>query len=499
MVRNFDYFLHLTYFYNFSDVNNNYLDLDDIESNSSMDEHIPTLRDVGIQCNLKKFKNSIQTELNTFTRKKPPIKVIKSSNNGVVSTFSDVPKLSSPIMHSNFVKDFDSENLMKDNDVIYSQVDKSHKNRNGTGNINIVYKQPINEINNPNHSLNDTRYDIKSKEFGFNVSSANFPNIYLPNPLKESRISNQDFNENRCDKEILEETISICNSSSSNESLMNSPMKPSNQSKDNYSVTSKSSSNYPKEISPMRSSFYYDNNSLIDSRNQDIQRKTKLTSKNNKSKYGQDENVLLENNSLRLKSSKSPYTERLHKSNADLREQFLRDETRGGLAAAYKNRQQLQKNNQRQRALSLNRMNATIKEEEYANSQLPSRHLSQSHLNSRISDLSNSHQRGSKTALQHERDPIVMYIPPVNQRLNDSSAKLTSILRNNSTKSNVTLQSNKNKTKLKQQPKSQSKINLKEIGQVKGERKSSSDLSRRYSMPKDTKFNWFNKLKLKSK
>lgn len=484
-------------------MNNNYLDIDDVESNSSTDEHIPTLRDVGIQCNLKKFKNSIQTELNTFTTKKPPIKVIKSSNNGVVSTFSDVPKLSSPIMHSNFVKDFDSENLMKNNDVIYSQVDKSHKNRNGTGNINIVYKQPVNEMTNPNRSLNDSRYDVKSKEFGFNVNNANFPNIYLPNPLKESQMSNRDFNENRYDKEILEETISICNSSSSDESLpvsMNSPIKSKlNQSKDNYSVTSKSSSNYRKEISPMPSSFYYDNHSLSESRSQDIQRKTKPITKKNKNNYEHDENVLLENNSLRLKSSKSPYTERLHKSNADLREQFLRDETRGGLAAAYKNRQQQQKNNQRQRTLSLNRMNATIKEEEYGNNQLPSRHLSQSHLNSRISDLNNSHQRGSKMALQHERDPIVMYIPPVNQRLNDSSTKLTSILRNNSTKSNVTLQSNKNKSKLKQQPKSQSKINLKEISQVKGERKSSSDLSRRYSMPKDTKFNWFNKLKLKSK
>ncbi|OTF75650.1 hypothetical protein BLA29_009742 [Euroglyphus maynei] len=257
-------------------------------------------------------------------------------------------------------------------------------------------------------------------------------------------------------------------------------------------------------------------------------KKKKSSNGHHNHRHKNDENVLLENNSLRLRSSKSksPYSERLHKSNADLREQYLKDETRGGLAAAYKNRQQ-QKNQQQQnrhRTLSLNRMNAITttntndddddgqQNSQYPTTIKPHRHLSQSQLSSRYSDIGveNNQQppppprslssSSRARSIQHERDPIVMYIPPVN----NESPKLTSILRNNSTKSNITVQSKGKKSKQQQpQLKSQSKINLKDAVVVdpNGRKKSNdgkrTDLNRRYSMPKDTKFNWLNKFKLK--
>ncbi|XP_075679763.1 uncharacterized protein LOC113794241 [Dermatophagoides pteronyssinus] len=502
------------------DMNNNYLDMDITYDNDNdnvdfIDDYDSSilLRDVGIQCNLKKYPesiiDSIRNEFTTTTApkmivtNKPPIKVIKSSNNGIVSTFSDVPKLSSP---SPIDLDLDLDqrsSSIRSTDVIYSQIDKSHKSNNnrngGGGNINIVYKQPLNISKQQQTSFDDnsnSMYDIKTKQFGFDLNNPNFRKIPLPNPNENlwpesSSLNQSTINQKqpKYDKEVLEETISISNSST-DESLIH-----------NHDIRMK-----PKESRKMKNK----NNSMIGHHKKN------------------DENILLENNSLRLKSSKSPYSERLHKSNADLREQFLQDETRGGLAAAYKNRQQQkqhqqqQQQNNRHRTLSLNRMNAAnvISNDENRQQQhyppvtvKPNRHLSQSHLSSRYSDLGvengqHSHPPRSLSSssrsrsVHHERDPIVMLIPPANNH-NDQSQRLTSILRNNSTKSNITVQS-KAKKSSRPQLKSQSKINLKDFSTNADSKKSNSekqqrvvDLNRRYSMPKDTKFNWLNKFKLK--
>ncbi|KAH7646444.1 hypothetical protein HUG17_1982 [Dermatophagoides farinae] len=499
------------------DANNNYLDMDityDDELNFSDDYSSTLLRDVGIQCNLKKYQNFdfFKNESPApVVKNKPPIKIIKSSNNGIVSTFSDVPKLSSPSPTPNSPDfrrdlDLDQSSSIRSTDVIYSQIDKSHKSNrninNPSGNINIVYKQPLNESKQQQTSTFDdsSTYDIKTKEFGFNVNNPNFRKIPLPNP-NENLWSGSSIKKpkNQYDKEVLEETISISNSSTDESYIHNNhSMKSSNRKND----------------SPMRQSYNEDDNHSFSKLRK--MKKNNLIIHHNKNDEN-NENVLLENNSLRLKSSKSPYSERLHKSNADLREQFLKDETRGGLAAAYKNRQQ-QKNHQqnRHRTLSLNRMNAVISDEgrqqQQQNPQHPSvkpnRHLSQSHLSSRYSDLGveNHHPPRSLSSsrsrsIQHERDPIVMYIPPVNPQIINESPKLTSILRNNSTKSNVTVQSKAKKLK-QPQLKSQSKINLKDAVVVgengkKNNNEKRADLNRRYSMPKDTKFNWLSKFKLK--
>lgn len=509
------------------DANNNYLS-DDTSSYqwSYLDEELPTLRDVGIQCNLKKYKPlavmpSKPVPEPALTQKPPVVKVIKSSTNGFVSAYSDVPKLSSHGRSTDSqycALDFEGSDFGP-NDAIYSQVNKSGKRNSNVhnGNINIVYKQPLNESIASYRSLHDGKnYDVKSKELSFNVNNPNGPRINLPNPnvsyhdptrVRSSNGSYRDLSEAMpVEKEIIEETISISNAST-DESYLGTEKPGTNRYPDNMSftgnsVTSKTSSNYRRE-SPAR--FNYDRSSLsrqppYGTLEKNREAKSKLKKK--KSSYKNDENVLLANNSLRLKSSKYPQSERLYKSNADLRDQFLRDETRGGLAAAYKNRQQQQQQGQgnKQRALSLSRMNAVGTEDEQLSVVVPSRHLSQTHLNgtsSRLSDSGSSYQRASRH-MQHERDPIVMYIPTVNHQRANESPKLTSILRNNSTKSTATLPTKSKKGK-EQKSQSSSKSNLKEgSSKEKPVPDKKADLNRRHSMPKDTKFNWFSKFKLKS-
>ncbi|KPM05410.1 hypothetical protein QR98_0038720 [Sarcoptes scabiei] len=556
-----------------NNTNNNYIDDDEDHEKDDpnlSDDYSPTLRDVGIQCNFKKFPESNKKMIDPFTDRKPPVKVIKSSNNGIVSAFSDVPKLSSPDVINHRNDSYSLDDSLRTN-AVYSQIDKSSKkisktskiyDNNDGGNISIVYKQPMNESldsKTKNFSFNDSKYDVKTKEFSFSVGDTKLLPISLSNPNesfqtfsgrdKESR--NQSASKAQ-DKEIIEETISISDVSSDDSFVRNQmqPMKPLN---DTYSVSSRTSNKYLKDLpSKLASNSFQDSFSLSVGPTQFKQkdhRSDRTTRKHQTfDRFDNDENVLLENNSLRLKSSRSPYqNERLHKSNADLREQFIRDETRGGLAAAYKNRQQ--KNQNRHRTLSLNRMNGLADDRDrfvdddhhdhYSSSfvnhrsnlhsnhssnysdhshsnlpnnqydystnyhqqyQPPSRYSSQTHLNSRLSDLGSASVHSRSRSIQHDRDPIVMYIPPANQKsINNvrgtDSPKLTSILRNNSTKSNATMQSTKSK-KLPKQQKSQSKINLKESAKESktGDRK--SDLNRRYSIPKDTKFNWLNKFKL---
>ena len=452
---------------------------------------------------------------------KPPIKVIKSSTNGFVSTYSDVPKLTSvhhpKSMESQYCAlDFEGDSLVEPNNAIYSQVDKSVKRNNGQSNnsINIIYKQPLNESIASYRLPNDGRaYDVKTKEIGFNVSNLNTPRISLPNHnssyLDSSRIcsyngSFKDLNE-PIEKEIIEETISISNASTE-ESFRPSDKLVINRCPDNmsftgHSVTSRTSSNYRRE-SPARLNYdrlSHSKQSPYGTLEKSRDSKNKLKKK--KSLYKNDENVLLANNSLRLRSSKHPQSERLYKSNADLRDQFMRDETRGGLAAAFKNRQPQNQTTNKQRALSLSRMNVINNDDDnFGGGGVTSRHLSQTHLNgtnSRLSDSGSFYHRTNRH-MQHERDPIVMYIPTVNNHSRAmESPKLTSILRNNSTKSTATLPSKAKKAK---EPKSQSKINLKEnAGKEKSvDKKKTTDLNRRHSMPKDTKFNWFSKFKFKS-
>lgn len=482
---------------------------------NEVDVETPTLRDVGIQCNLKKYKNPTPKTTEPIVTRKPPIKVIKSSNNGFVSTYSDVPKLgSSPkaMETRHKIVDVDHSDWVEPNqsDAIYSKVDKSSKNRNN--NINIIYKQPLNDSLNSYRSANDRikSYDVKSKEYSFNVNTANAPKTTLPNPIYGEPVRNRSHNGSYRDfyadfpdeKEIIEETISISNASTEESYRPNQLIAlryQDNLSFTGNSITSRGSSNY-RQQSPARSvdrsSLPRHNPYATLEKNREL--KGKLKKKKNVPES--DENVLLDNNSLRLKSSKSsPYSERLYKSNADLRDQFLRDETRGGLAAAYKNRQQNQSQINRNRAVSLNRMNAIANEEDHSNnSHVPSRYLSQSQLNNSGSRNSDTSYSRSNRLMQHERDPIVMYIPTA-QRTNTDSPRLTSILRNNSSKSNVTLP---NKPKKMKEAKSQSKTNLKESTKDKSKEskdKKKLDLNRRHSMPKDTKFNWFSKFKIKSK
>lgn len=508
------------------DSNNNYLNDDNWKTD--IDDG-PTLRDVAIQCNLKKYKQTPKqhwestTATSTILSQKPPIKVIKSSTNGFVSAYSDVPKLTSPPPRSSESQycalDFDKQSSFEPTDVIYSQVDKSGKMRPNSAtpsNLDIVYKQPLNDSITSYRVYNDNKtYDIKSKEFGFSVANPAAPRVNLPNPelyLNDSNRLNRSYNDSSfrtitpIEKEILEETISISNASSDD---LYRPSDRIARYADNMSYTSKGSSNYRRE-SPVR--FGHDRSNVFKqspygTMEKVVNRETKVgkLKKKKNSTNMNDENVLLANNSLRLKSSKYPQSERLYKSNADLRDQFMRDETRGGLAAAYKNRQQQQQQN-RQRALSLNRMNAIGHDDDR---DIPARHLSQTQLNggrtnSRLSHDSGSgyHPRSSRH-LQHERDPIVMYIPNVtNQRINESPKLTKSILRNNSTKSMATLPSKAKKAKEVKESKSQSKTNLKEFGnkdKTSSDSKKKIDLNRSHSMPKDTRFNWLSKLKLKSK
>lgn len=523
-----------------ADANNNYLS---DESTHGPEDESPSLRDVGIQCNLKKYQTPLKESAADYSlgqplSQKPPIKVIKSSTNGFVSAYSDVPRLTSQPTKATLESpycalDFDRGTATPEpGDAIYSQVDKSGKHRPPSSqNLSIVYKQPLNESLTSYRSVNDGKlYDVKTKEFGFNVNNANAPRINLPTPtaqlLDQSRLvrsyngSYRDLHE-PVENEVLEETISISNASTDDDAYR--PMDrltvernryPDNLSFTGHSITSKASSNYRRE-SPVRHA--YDRTSLskqspYGTMEKSREEKGKLKKKKNAPNKN-DENVLLANNSLRLKSSRNPTSERLYKSNADLRDQFRPDETRGGLAAAYKNRQN--QNQNRHRALSLSRMNAPGPDDEPHRGSpsfggpVPARHLSQTHLNggggtsSRLSDSGSSYHRAGRHA-QHERDPIVMYIPTAtNQRSTGESPKLTSILRNNSTKSTATLPSKAKKAK---EAKSQSKVNLKEAAAKEkekiaaAERKKKADLNRRHSMPKDTKPNgWLSKFKLKSK
>lgn len=537
-------------------------DTSDDDSNVD-DDDSPTLRDVGIQCNLRKYGNNTNSSISSNERvidhlqpqqqqqqlvtTKPPIRVIKSQDTGLVSAYSDVPRLQSPMRsietrHKVLEDDFSDELLQpttpghNNSDVIYSQVNKSAKTKNNN-NINIIYKQPMNESRVSYRSgLNDSRqYDTRTKETGFAISNAPAigPKINLANPMDTSITSTRSsrLRDRSNEKEIIEETISLSNTSE--DSFHQPPTrgretdlkkvgggggKPNRTHDDvsftGNSITSKSSSTYRRN-SPAR----YDRGGSRPSNAYGTIEKNK--SKSSKKKPSpNDENVLLANNSLRLKSSKSTGLDRLYKSNADLRDQYYRDETRGGLAAAYKNRQSQQSgnnNNNKHRAVSLSRMNAGTPTgdsdlEHQHHCHVPSRHLSQTHLNnisSRCSDAGsgsfapNRQQSASRTSIQHERDPIVMYIPTVShqqqqqQQRGTDSPKLTSILRHNSTKSSATTATLPKKSKKAKEAKSSSKEDKKKSG---GSSSSSSDkkkdLNRRHSMPKDTKFNWLSKFKL---
>lgn len=523
---------------------------DTSEDSDQDDDDSPTLRDVGIQCNLRKYGNNsnVNSSINSNERmidhlqsqphlvtQKPPIRVIKSQDTGFVSTYSDVPRLQSPMRsietrHKVLDNSFNDE-LMNptagnnNSDVIYSQVNKSAKTKNNNNNINIIYKQPMNDSRVSYRSgLNDSRqYDTRSKETGFSISNAPAigPKINLANPMDKSITSRSSRQRDRSnEKEIIEETISLSNTSEDSfhqppalgrESDLKKVIGKPNRSHDEMSftgnsITSKSSSTYRRN-SPAR----YDRGGARHNNVYGTIEKNKNKS-SKKKPMPNDENVLLANNSLRLKSSKTTGLDRLYKSNADLRDQYYRDETRGGLAAAYKNRQPPQSNS-KHRALSLSRMNtgtptgdSEADQQHLSHCHMPSRHLSQTHLNnisSRCSDAGsgsfapNRHQSASRTSIQHERDPIVMYIPTVGhqQQRGTDSPKLTSILRHNSAKSSTTTATLPKKNKKVKETKSSSKEDKKKsAGNSSNDKK--KDLNRRHSMPKDTKFNWLSKFKL---
>jgi hypothetical protein len=217
--------------------------------------------------------------------------------------------------------------------------------------------------------------------------------------------------------------------------------------------------------------------------------------------------------------------ERHYRSHADITEQLRNDDTRGGLAAAYKNRQE-------RRTSSLNRMTAVKDGRKSPSYSTPRNYLSHSHLNSAgnsahsssDSDTLNRHKR----QYVHDREPIVMYIPAVshhNKRAEDEPDRLSGILRRNSV-------SSKHSAKIKRPPKTSASsditptkprdyssgypnystlrpnhdeemdeiVELRDTKQFGKDKKGKKNgLSRRHSIPKDTKFPWLQKLKFKVK
>ncbi|XP_054153554.1 uncharacterized protein LOC128952225 [Oppia nitens] len=235
---------------------------------------------------------------------------------------------------------------------------------------------------------------------------------------------------------------------------------------------------------------------------------------------------------------------RLHRSTTNLSD-YSRDNNnnlRGGLANAYRNRQ----TQPEKRTSSLNRMSAIREDHIHSPSQsTPVRYLSHNQLNSAgnsansssDSDTINRHrQQRQQQQFVHDREPIVMYIPAVshhNKRATDESDRLSSILRPSSRAGSTASSTAARKptakrpikgsaasdigpTKPRDYPMKYSNYNknnqkhmndeeLDEIVELKdtksfGKLKNGkSILSRRHSIPKDTKFPWLSKLKSKVK
>ena len=243
-------------------------------------------------------------------------------------------------------------------------------------------------------------------------------------------------------------------------------------------------------------------------------------------RHMKDKHRLDEPKALPLKSSPA-LGSRLHKSTADLTEKSRYEDLRGGLANAYKNRQE-----KSGRTSSLNRMSAIREGRVSPSPSAPVRYLSHSHLNSAGNSLNSSSdsdtlQRHRRQYI-HDRDPIVMYIPAVshhNKRAEDEPDRLSGILRPNSRTGSTTSSKKQNKIKKSSasdiqpsKPREYSSkysdygshrprndeerdqvVELRDTKNFGKLKKGKSILSRRHSIPKDTKFPWLQKLRSKVK
>ena len=569
--------------------------------------YIPTVRDVAIQCNRKKTNR----HLNTSSDNDSYVRVIKSSNDGFVTAYSDVPQLKSnkPSKRAPESKhEVWNDRSSPQSEAIYSKVDKTKK-KSVREDINrsdryhdviesypqVIYRTPMNERRPASGLSHNSKYSgseystntnrtlkNKTKGIGFNLSSGiDGPKVDLPrtSPKLRSRSLNRyeeptptrhwtdslnrKGHKKEVKQEILEETISISNASSDDFE----PYHP-NRSFDEF-LEPKSQF---KEIDKKRKEISYVN---------ELPNQRRLTNENDRPvdedyRRGMSSNIVvypsgsetsystltrfdrkkkdskltdftppprqaytLDRRHLKERQQKSEVTSkpkevitsRLNKSTADLTEYSRRDDLRGGLANAYKNRQE-------KRPSSLNRMTA-IREGRISPSgpsghSTPIRYLSHSHLNSAGNSLNSSSESDTlnrhKRHYIHDREPIVMYIPAVshhNKRAEDEPDRLSGILRPSS-QAGSTASSRKYGKKV---PKSSASdltpskprdysskyssnygirrpqndeeldqvVELKDTKNFGKLKKGKSILSRRHSIPKDTKFPWLQKLRSKVK
>ena len=563
--------------------------------------YIPTVRDVGIQCNRKKSNRHLNTSSESNDSY---VRVIKSSNDGFVTAYSDVPQLKTekPSKRTPVSKHEVWSDALPPSEAIYSKVDKTKKKSFREDRSDkysdlsetyptVIYRTPLNERRSPSglshyskhsgigseHSINTNRtLKNKTKGIGFTFNSGiDGPRVNMPksSPKLRSRSLNRyeeptrEWNNSlnrggrkEVKQEVLEETISISNASSDDfepyhpnrsfdEFLEPKPQfKEIERKRKDVSYVSTlpnqrrltNENNKPVEddyrrdlasnviIYPTGSDTSYSTLSRFD-RKKDSKvadftppprQAYTLDRRHLKEKQQKPETL----SNTKLKEGLNP---RLHKSTADLTEYSRRDETRGGLANAYKNRQE-------KRPSSLNRMSA-IREGRMSPSghSTPIRYLSHNHLNSAGNSLNSSSESDTlnrhKRHYIHDREPIVMYIPAVshhNKRAEDETDRLSGILRPSS-RTGSTASSRKYG---KKPPKSSASdltpskphdysskysgygsrrpqndeeldqvVELKDTKNFGKLKKGKSILSRRHSIPKDTKFPWLQKLRSKVK
>ena len=593
-------------------------ELDDIFLNKNSrnndvfsDSYVPLVRDVGIQCNRKKSSRHLTPTRDTSYR------VIKSSNNGFVSAYSDVPTLK-----GNLIDQTNSKHLIPNggrthsrNDVIYSQIDKSKKRLNkssselsdrGTPQNEIVKYCNHNEFSSlprDRRSLSPSRYQDsvystntnrtiknKTKGYGFNVSTGlHGPEINLPDSPRLKRyadvkrteyyydspdttrrsISNLDPKDYRKEvkEEIIEETISISNASSDDmtqqhtdieeilapksiireydhkkKELSYENVSPNQRQMINRSAyhgatvhggglwyrdidedyrrgMAQSEVSYPAANEPTfltlsrfeSKSKKPENRDFSPPPRQAFTLDRKYLNEKKKQTAKQD-NKLLFNGIGKDKQER-------FSSRSDANLTSPNQDYRGGLATAYKVRQD-------KRSSSLNRMNRLEDKFTY-NNDLSARNANRlgSAGNSAHSSSDSDTHANKKNYFIHDRDPIVMYIPAISHhdRRADSD-QLSGILRPSSIASSKRSNKSKKASKLTSassditaiKPRtshnfgpSSSRNHEEELDQIselrdtktlgRKKKESKTGLNRRHSIPKDTKFPWLQRLKLKVK
>lgn len=569
--------------------------------NSESYSYIPTVRDVAIQCNRKKSNRHL---LDTSSVSNDSgVRVIRSTNDGFVSAYSDVPQLKTKLNRTPVSKhEVWDERDSQSSEAIYSKVDKSKKKSVKRDIVDdfdpndsyptVIYRTPVNERRSPSGLSHHSRYSgseysthtnrtlkNKTKGIGFTLKSGvDGPKVDLPptSPKLRSRSlgrTRYDEPQPRWDssltrgqtkrevkQEVLEETISISNASSDDldsyrgqDRSFDHFIDPKPQfreierkRKDLSYVNESANRVKDRDGSGDRSTDYrrpnaisyrtpsetsYSTLSRFDSKKKDFEpiefsppprQAYTLDRRHMKDKQKVEK-------TLPLKTSPA-IGSRLYKSTADLTEKSRYEDLRGGLANAYKNRQE---NRQEKRTSSLNRMSAIREGRVSPSPSAPVRYLSHSHLNSAGNSLNSSSESDTihrhRRQYIHDREPIVMYIPAVshhNKKAEDEPDRLSGILRPNSRTGSTA----SSKKQSKKPPKSSASdispsktrdysskysdygghrprndeerdqiVELRDTKNFGKLKKGKSILSRRHSIPKDTKFPWLQKLKSKVK